>query len=120
MDPRFSTVRLAIVFSIPNILIFLGSGGRGESSPALKILIPGYGKKSYFRGGTPSLCIKSESGQVGTTMFRSGQGVEWYQVESNGIESNGRMVPQCSARQGVEWYQDCSDSLPALGSYPLV
>ncbi len=62
------------------MLIFLESGGPGESSPALKILILGYGKKSNFRGGTPNLCIKSERGQVGIIMFRSGQGVEWHQV----------------------------------------
>ncbi len=65
---------------IPNMLIFLESGELGESSSVLKILILVYGKKSNFRGGTQSLCIKSERTQVGTIMFRSGHGVQWYQV----------------------------------------
>ncbi len=34
------------------MLIFLQSAELGEPSPALKILIPGYSKKSNFRGGT--------------------------------------------------------------------
>ncbi len=80
MDPRFLTVRPAIVFLILNMLIFLESGGLGQTSPASEFLILGYGKMSDFRGGTPNLCIKSERGNVCTTMFRSGQGVEWYQV----------------------------------------
>ncbi len=62
------------------MLIFLESGGLGEASPALKILILGYGKTSNFPGGTPNVCIKSERDNIGTIMFRSGQGVEWYQV----------------------------------------
>ncbi len=69
MDPRFSTVRPAIVFLIPNMLIFLESGGLGESSSALKILILGYGKKSDFRGGTPNLCIKARAKETNGTKF---------------------------------------------------
>ncbi len=48
------TTRPAIVFLIPNMLIFLESGGGGgleESSPASEVLILGYGKKANFRGG---------------------------------------------------------------------
>ncbi len=62
------------------MLIFLESEGLGESSPASEFLILGYGRKSNFRGGTPNMSIKSERGKVGTIMFRSSQGVGWYQV----------------------------------------
>ncbi len=65
----------------PNMLIFLKSGYPGESTPEPEFLILGYGKKSNFRDGTPNLGITSERGKVGTIiMFRSGQGIEWYQV----------------------------------------
>ncbi len=64
MDPRFSTVRTAIVFLIPNMLIFLESGGPGQHFTAKLFLILGYGKKSDFRGGTPNLCIKSSMVKV--------------------------------------------------------
>ncbi len=64
------------------MLIFLKSGWLEKSSPALEFLILGYGKKSNFSGGTPNLITKSERCTVGTIMFLSGQGVEWYQVDN--------------------------------------
>ncbi len=64
------------MFLTPNLLIILESGGLGESNPALKILIPGYGKKSNFRGGTSNLCIKSESSQVGTARAKESNGTK--------------------------------------------
>ncbi len=54
IDPRFSTVRPAIVFLPPTCLynVFLKSGWPVESNPASGFLILGYlyGKKSDFRG----------------------------------------------------------------------
>ncbi len=76
----FRSYKPAIVFLIPNMLIFLESWGLGQTSPASEFLILGYGKKSNLRGGTSNLSIKSKRSKIGTIMFRSGQGVKWYQV----------------------------------------